>query len=302
MTKQTTIPVWEFAEMSNQHFGMDNNYFFKSQSEHLFHINKLEDVRNKIYFPLPPHRKPVYDFLFLTKGMTHRSKALNSYEVGINTFFFLPAHQITHHDFMSADTEGYFCHFDFDIFTKHLPELNILRDFPFLQFIGDPTVAVDASIRPFILNIFQRLEAEYQKETIDNFNIVAVYLLALFTEIKRFYNPSVSTKRSSALTITQNFKDALSNHIYEKQRVSEYADMLAVSPNHLNKCVKTATGQSAQDLLNEMVLLESKILLRQTDLSINEIAFKITQQDASDFSRFFKAKTGLTPKQYKQNP
>jgi AraC family transcriptional regulator, transcriptional activator of pobA len=302
MPKPTSIPTWKIDEMSLHHFGQVQMHPFMSASQHLFHINKLEDYIDKLHFPLPPHRKPVYDFLFLTKGMTRRSKALNTYEIEADTFFFLPAHQITHHDFMSEDTEGYFCHFDFDIFTKHLPELNILRDFPFLQFIGDPIVEVDASIRPFILNIFQRLEAEYQQEKIENFNIVAVYLLTLFTEIKRFYNPSVSTKRSSALTITQNFKDALSNHIYEKQRVSEYADMLSVSPNHLNKCVKTATGQSAQDLLNEMVLLESKILLRQTDLSINEIAFKITQQDASDFSRFFKAKTGLTPKQYKQNP
>jgi AraC family transcriptional regulator, transcriptional activator of pobA len=302
MPKPTSIPIWKIDEMSVHHFGQTQAHPAMSASEHLFHINKLEDYLDKLHFPLPPHRKPVYDFLFLTSGTTRRSKALNTYEVGTDTFFFLPAHQITNHDFMSQDTEGYFCHFDFDIFTKHLPEFNILRDFPFLQFIGDPIVQVDTSLRPFILNIFKRLETAYQEEKIENFNIIAVYLFTLFTEIKRFYTPSVSTKRSSALTITQNFKDALSNHIYEKQKVAEYANMLSVSPNHLNKSVKSATGQSAQDLLNEMVLLESKILLRQTDLSINEIAFKISQQDASDFSRFFKAKTGLTPKQYKQTP
>jgi AraC family transcriptional regulator, transcriptional activator of pobA len=302
MPKPTSIPIWQLDEMSVHHFGQAQTPLFGSTTQHIFHINKLEDYLDKLNFPLPPHRKPVYDFLFLTRGTTRRSKALNNYEIGADTFFFLPAHQITNHDFMSKDTEGYFCHFDFDIFTKNLPELNILRDFPFLQFIGDPIVEINASIRPFILNLFQRLEAEYKQEKIDNFNIIAVYLFTLFSEIKRFYNPSVSTKRSSALTITQNFKDALSNHIYEKQKVSEYANMLSVSPNHLNKCVKHATGQSAQDLLNEMVLLEAKILLRQTDLSINEIAFKISQQDASDFSRFFKAKTGFTPKQYKLNP
>jgi AraC family transcriptional regulator, transcriptional activator of pobA len=302
MPKPLSIPIWKIDEMSVHHFGPAQSHPFESASQHIFHINKLEDYKDILHFPLPPHRKSVYDFLFLTRGTTRRSKALNTYEVGADSFFFLPAHQITHHDFMSADTEGYFCHFDFDIFTKHLPELNILRDFPFLQFIGDPIVQVDAALRPFILNLFKRLEAAYQHETIEDFNIVAVYLFTLFSEIKQFYNPSVSTKRSSALTITQNFKDALSNHIYEKQKVSEYANMLSVSPNHLNKSVKSATGQSAQDLLNEMVLLESKILLRQTDLSINEIAFKISQQDASDFSRFFKAKTGITPKQYKQNP
>ncbi len=300
MPKSDSIPVWELNEMSDYHFGTSYKQLFSSTSHHLFHINKLEDYRDKIKFPLPPHRKLVYDFLFLTKGTTLRSKALNPYEIGENTFFFLPANQITNHESMSTDVEGYFCHFNLDIFTNHLPQHNIRRDFPFLQFIGNPIVEIDDAIRPLLLPIFQRLEVEYAKEQEANLDIVTVYLLALFTEIKRFYTPSVSVKKNTALMIAQNYKDALSRHIYEKQKVTEYADMLAVSPNHLNKCVKNTTGKSAQDLLNEMILLEAKVLLKQTDMQISEIAYKLSQQNHSDFSRFFKTKTGMTPKEYKQ--
>ena len=296
-----SIPVWELNEMSMHHFGTTHFNLISSSVQHLFHINKIEDYRDKIHFPLPPHRKPIYDFLFITKGMTRRSKALNPYEVRENTFFFLPAYQITNHEYMSADTEGYFCHFNFDIFTNHLPQHNILRDFPFLQFIGNPVVHIDEAIKPYLLNIFLRLEVEYQNEKGVNLDIITVYLLALFTELKRFYTPSVSVKKNTSLMITQNFKDALSRHIYEKQKVTEYADMLNVSPNHLNKCVKLTTGQSAQDILNEMILLEAKVLLKQTDMQISEIAYKLSQQSHSDFSRFFKSKTGITPKDYKQN-
>lgn len=301
MSKPMSIPVWELNEMSMHHFGTTDFNLISSSIQHLFHINKIEDYRDKIHFPLPPHRKPIYDFIFITKGMTLRSKALNPYEVGENTFFFLPAYQITNHEFMSADAEGYFCHFNFDIFTNHLPQHNILRDYPFLQFIGNPVIHIDESIKPYLLNIFLRLEVEYQNENEVNLDIITVYLLALFTELKRFYTPSVSVKKNTALMITQNFKDALSRHIYEKQKVTEYADMLNVSPNHLNKCVKLTTGQSAQDILNEMILLEAKVLLKQTDMQISEIAYKLSQQNHSDFSRFFKAKTGITPKDYKQN-
>ena len=300
MPKPASIPIWDLDEMSYHHFGKAQHLPFVASFHNLFHINKLEDYRDKIHFPLPPHRKEVYDFIFLTKGITRRSKALHPYEIGENTFFFLPAYQITNHEFMSNDIEGYFCHFNFEIFTNHLPQHNILRDFPFLQFIGNPIIEVDTTIQSFILNILQRLEAEYQQEKIETFDIVTVYLLALFTEIYRFYTPSVSAKKNTALMITQNFKDALSRHIYEKQKVTEYADLLSVSPNHLNKCVKTTTGQSAQDLLNEMILLEAKVLLKQTDMQISEIAYKLSQQNHSDFSRFFKTKTGMTPKDYKQ--
>jgi AraC family transcriptional regulator, transcriptional activator of pobA len=302
MPKPTDIPVWDLNEMSYHHFGMTQQHPFLAEFHHVFQFNRIETYRDQILFPLAPHRKQVYDFLFLTKGTTCRSKALTPYEIGANTFFFLPAHQITNHEFMSADTEGYYCHFNFDIFTNYLPQHNILRDFPFLQFIGNPIVEIDEATKPFIINILHRLEAEYNKKSINNFEIITVYLLALFTEIKDFYTPSVSTKKNTALMIAQNFKDALSRHVYEKQKVIEYADMLAVSPNHLNKCVKAATGQSAQDLLNDMILLEAKVLLKQTDMQISEIAYKLSQQNHSDFSRFFKAKTGMTPKEYKQNP
>lgn len=300
MSKPTSIPIWELNEMSLHHFGTPHFHLISSSQHNLFHINRLEDYRDKIHFPLPPHRKQVYDFLFITKGMTRRSKALNPYEICENTFFFLPAYQITNHEYMSEDAEGYFCHFNMDIFANHLPQHNILRDFAFLQFIGNPVITVDESVKPFILNLLKRLDIEYRNQNTPNFDIVTVYLLALFTEVNCFYIPSVSVKKNTALMIAQNFKDALSRHIYEKQKVTEYADMLAVSPNHLNKCVKTATGKSAQDLLNDMIVLEAKVLLKQTDMQISEIAYKLSQQNHSDFSRFFKSKTGITPKEYRQ--
>ena len=50
--------------------------------------------------------------------------------------------------------------------------------------------------------------------------------------------------------------------------------------------------------LDDMILLEVKASLKQTTLSISEIAFKIGKDDPSDFSKFFKTKTGLTPKEY----
>jgi AraC family transcriptional activator of pobA len=52
--------------------------------------------------------------------------------------------------------------------------------------------------------------------------------------------------------------------------------------------------------LDEMILLEAKVLLKQTDLSISEIAYKIGEKGSSNFSRFFRTKTGVTPKEYRE--
>lgn len=300
MPTPKSIPIWGISEMSTHHFGKAMEDLTFSSFHKLFHINRLEDYRDKIKFPLPPHRKPVYDFLFLTKGSTQRSKALTPYKITENTFFFLPAYQITEHAFMSEDTEGYFCHFNYELFTNYLPQHNLLRDFSFLQFMGTPIIKIDESVTPFILNIFKRLEGEYKKEATKNFDLIVVYLLTLFTEANRFYISSKSLKKDAKLRITENYKDALARNIYERQKVAEYAQLLNISPNHLNKCVKKTVGISAQDLLNEMIVLEAKVMLRQSDLQINEIAYKLSQKNHSDFSRFFKAKAGMTPKEYRQ--
>jgi AraC family transcriptional regulator, transcriptional activator of pobA len=58
------------------------------ESYGLFHINRIEDVLPNIKFPLPPHRKTVYDFIFLTEGTSKRSKGLDEYEFLGGTFFF----------------------------------------------------------------------------------------------------------------------------------------------------------------------------------------------------------------------
>jgi AraC-like DNA-binding protein len=174
-----------------------------------------------------------------------------------------------------------------------------LNRFSFLQFISNPLVKVEEQSRAVLVPVLQRLEKEHAAEK-PNYALVSAFLSALFLELQPFSASTDKVKENAAFRITQRYKDALVQHIYEKQLVSDYAQILSVTADYLNKCVKAATGKSAHDLLCDMVLMEAKALLRQTSLSISEIAFKIGKEDPSDFTRFFKTKTGYTPSQYRQ--
>jgi AraC-like DNA-binding protein len=177
---------------------------------------------------------------------------------------------------------------------------NRVGDFPFLQSAGNPIVRVRPEANAIVVPILERLLLEYHLHQPDKLDLCRLYLLTLFTELKRFVAPPEATSVHAAIRLTEQYKNKLARHIYEKQKVSEYADLLTVTPNHLNKCAKVATGKTAQTLLNEMLLLEAKVLLKETDLNINEIACKISGQDPSNFGRFFKTKTGVTPVAYRQ--
>lgn len=297
MPNSTQIPILNPSSLDELHFGNVNWQLPFSEVHHLFHINRLEVFRDKIAFPLPPHRKTVHDFIFLTKGTSTRSKGLNQYTFGENEFFFLPAYQLTTHDFMSDDAEGYFVHFDVEIFRS--ASLNrVLDSFSFLDFLATPTVKVSNKAVSPILNILERLEQLYFEVPKTDFDLVVFYLLVLLTEVKKFVVSEKKLTKNSALYISQQYKNALTQHIYQKQNVSEYADLLNVTPNHLNKCVKAITHKTAQDLLNEMLILEAKSLLKYSNFQIAEIAVKLCNQTPSNFARFFKNQTGISPKAY----
>lgn len=266
-----------------------------------FHIERIETYKDHLKLPVLPHRRSVFHFLFITTGKVKRTKILNEYEILPNHFFFMPADTTTTIESITEDTTGYYCHFKPDIFQHPNININLQKDFPFFQRISNPLVRVENS--EFLLSSMQLLEQEKEKKPIHKTQIIGLLLLTLLTEVKHsahFSTQGISNK-NAAYYLTIKFKKALADYIYEKTKVSEFADYLTVTPNHLNKCVKATTGKSAHKLLGEMRILEAKVLLTQSDLSIAEIAYKIGKMDHSDFARFFKSKTQMTPKQYRNH-
>ena len=81
--------------------------------------------------------------------------------------------------------------------------------------------------------------------------------------------------------------------------VAEYANLLKVTPNYLNKTVKSHTHRTAIDWIEIARLNLAKQLLKDPTIPIVEIAERTGLPDQSYFSRFFKKKTGLTPSQYR---
>lgn len=264
----------------------------------LFHINRIEDFRQYVNVKQPPYRKSVTDFMLMTQGSSIRTKGLDTCHLEANTIFFVPAYQIRTVEAMSEDVKGFFCHFDIELFSKHFIQPEILNQFPFLQYIGRPLVHIPEANMPALIRLCERLEQEYAQDAPPDFHLFGVYLLALFLEVNRFTGIDPQPKNTAAL-LTQRYKNALMQHIYDTQSVAEYATMLGVTQNYLNRCLQVTIGKTAHDLMNDMLLLEAKSLLRQSYLSISEIAYRIGKKDHSDFSRFFKAHTGMTPKEFR---
>jgi len=80
---------------------------------------------------------------------------------------------------------------------------------------------------------------------------------------------------------------------------TDFAKTLGVHTNHLNKVLKETTGKSTTEIINGRIAEEAKILLKQTQLNVSEIAFALGFDEVSHFSNFFKKHTAYSPLQYR---
>ncbi len=131
--------ICDMKEMFYKHFNNDFPLMEMYKHNWLFHINKIEEVNKYIKFSqYITSRKPVNIGVFVKEGELRCTKALNSYSIRKNTFFFLPAYQISTHEFMSNDIQGYYLHFHPDLFANFLPQVNIEKEFSFLKLFSYP--------------------------------------------------------------------------------------------------------------------------------------------------------------------
>lgn len=83
--------------------------------------------------------------------------------------------------------------------------------------------------------------------------------------------------------------------------LSFFADRLNLTPNYLSARVKEYSGRTAMEWIEDSVILEAKTMLKHTDLSIQEIAYKLKFPTQTFFGKYFKRITGMSPKQYKDS-
>ena len=94
-----------------------------------------------------------------------------------------------------------------------------------------------------------------------------------------------------------NLKEGLAERVLE---INEFADMLCVSPGHLSNTLQKYLHRSPCSLYEERLLKVSKELLLESQESIAAIARRLLY-DPSNFGKFFKQYTGITPGQYRQS-
>lgn len=261
-----------------------------------FFIVKIEDIIRLMKLPVPSNRVNTHTLMYLTEGYITMSIGSEDYTIYQDECLVVAAGQVFSIGNVDVSSgKGYLCSFHDDMIIGKFGKNELLKDFEFLRVWGNPRIGLGQEISEFVKPLFHRLLIEYSRHGLSHPDIVQSYFIALLCEINSVYQPVSSSIQSNAVLISNRFKELIAEHIKTQHRVSEYAALLSITPNHLNKSVKSVTGKSPSKWIDETLVLEAKVLLYQSNLSISEVAAELGFFDPSYFSRLFKKYEGVTP-------
>ncbi|WKN42860.1 helix-turn-helix domain-containing protein [Tunicatimonas pelagia] len=273
--------------------------FFERGDQDFFCL-RVEDVVPHAIIPVPPSREECHTMILVLDGYYDLKLGAREYQVKPGELIIQQAGAIFSIDRINRKTKGFTCHFHPDMLIGKSGNQAILADFEFLNVWADSLVRFDENKLPFVITLFRRLHMEYIHSQKPNFDIIHAYLLALLSEMKAFTDADGREAKNATYHLVKRFKRLIHTRVKDNLSVSDFASLLNVSPNHLNKCTKQVAGFSASKLIDETKTMEVKYLLYQTSLTISEIASELGFLDPSYFSRFFKKCTGQTPLEYRK--
>ncbi len=260
-----------------------------------FFIHSFKEDVVELKLPLPLHKKTVHDFVLILNGEMTKSVGLHTFDLKKNQLLFTPSNNITTTAIKNQNLEGFYCHFSNDFLTgnPYLKLWNTNSTVSNLLSLTDEQVDI---LKPLLYRISVLFKDSCRKKS--NYQLIQYYLSTFIAEISIISTESLPEKKEHP--ILKKFNQLVNNRFKESRKVKFYADLIHISPNHLNKVIRTETGKSASDFINQICILEAKVLLGQTTLNIMEIATELGFDDISYFSRFFKKHSGVSPLNYRK--
>ena len=250
-----------------------------------------------------PYRSDGYIIGICTRGAAEVEVNLQVYQARPDAMLLATPFHILR---IYNSSEDFLCRFI--VFSKaFLTENNVnshfLESFSYFKSASLPVIYPDHQDAKMLLELYlliqQKLEYEahpYRQE------ISRSILTTLLYEVEYIYEKEhviIKAKLNRKQELNLLFQNLVFIHYKEHRNVQFYADALFVSSKHLTESIKEVTGRTSGEWIEDAVILEAKVLLRNHEISIADIAENIHFPDQSSFGKYFKKHTSLSPSDYR---
>ena len=115
----------------------------------------------------------------------------------------------------------------------------------------------------------------------------------------KIYEQVDNRKIDAASRLTESFLYLVQQNFREERFLDFYAERLGITRKHLSRVVKQKTGLSPVDWIDRNVILEAKVLLKSSNMTIQQISDTLNFSSQSFFGKHFKHHTGHTPGEFR---
>lgn len=249
-----------------------------------------------------PLRIDALMMMLFTEGSGKISVDLKEYEVGVDSMMILNPHNYISIRDCTPDVSGKVLFISHKAVENILPKLTDLlpvivynRNMPVRQLNADEVEWMSGIFRL----IRSKLEGKPTKFMMPKLYGVLQAALYEIMDINIAGQANDKTMRSRKEELMAKFILAVMEDCTRHRKVEYYADRLCITPKHLSAVVKEISGMTAGKLIDNYVVLEAKMLLKNTDLTIQEIAARLNFPNQSFFGKYFKHSTGLSPSEFR---
>ena len=163
-------------------------------------------------------------------------------------------------------------------------------------------------LQPEEIETFKEYFQFIKQKLSDNHNhfrkdLIRTLMLAMFYDVgnviyrvKNFNESHMSSEK-----VFTAFLKMVEENCRKERRVAWYAQQLQITPKYLSQAVKRVSGQAAVEWIENYVTMELRVMLKNSSLSIKEIANEMNFPNQSFLGKYFKEHTGMTPSAYRKS-
>ncbi|VAV84211.1 Transcriptional regulator, AraC family [hydrothermal vent metagenome] len=267
-----------------------------------FRISKMENIyENRNGKADTPHKHEYYTMLLTTKADGKHVIDFKSYSLSNNQVFFIKPHQV-HQIIENEKSFGFVITFSNHFLVKNNINTCFINDINLFNDFGEnpPLTLNDDELEKLTDYAYEMLSFNQSEITFKEDAVGALLkLLLICCHNLCSISPKKIEPEVSENSILKGFKFLVDKNYSTWHSTSNYANELNITPDYLNRVIKSLTGKTAKSHIQDQIILMAKRLIYFTDLSSKEIGYKLGFSEPANFSAFFKNCTGVSPSKFK---
>ena len=193
-------------------------------------------------------------------------------------------------------------------FLWNTPLAKTIRRYEYFDYAVNEALFLSEKEEAIIVGLMQTMKQEYHAN-IDKFSqdIILSQLGVLLSYSDRFYHRQFITRKIANHQVLARLEEWLAAYFdggeigrHGLPSVSNVAKALHVSPGYLSGLLKVLTGLNTQQHIHQKLIEKAKERLSTTTLSVSEIAYELGFEHPQSFSKLFKAKTKISPGEFRE--